>query len=143
MLSEEKSRIACHRIRQKYKHITVSSLCCAILHGTFYIPEAFLLGTDLSKYFRILLLGYRQIKTTLKLRHKTVIMSMIYPRLCTVTNGISRFNECRSVYHIFIKNRIRNKSAQVIITASAIHGTGIGNHIGFDAEMLLVRLCFL
>ena len=83
-----------------------------------------------------------QIKVSAKLLHISVIMRMNDSGICLIGNRISGHDQISGIDHIFIKNRMGDKSSQFFIQISSVGSADVGTEEGFDSKYRKIFFAF-
>ena len=92
------------------------------------------LGPDPGEYVGIVRLGDRQVKISVELLHRCVVVGMVHSRVRRVVNRVSILHGLRREDHVLVEDRLPDKSAEFPIDLPLICRTDIGTEVGLDPQ---------
>ena len=91
-----------------------------ICHTSFYQAQSLSLRRHICKNFQMFCLRNTQVKITVKLLDTGIIVGMINPGICCISNRLPLLYHIPCTDHILIKNSSVYKASHILITLSFI-----------------------
>lgn len=107
---------------------------CVLHHA-----DALALGPDPGEYVGIVRLGDRQVKVSVELLGRRIVMGVDHSCVCRIADRISVLHGLRREDHVLIEDRLPDKSPQLHIDLPLICRTDIGTEVRLDSKRVEIR----
>lgn len=102
---------------------------CVLHHA-----DALALGPDPGEYVGIVRLGDRQVKVSVELLGRCIVMGVDHSRVRRVVNRVSILHGLRRENHVLVEDRLPDKTTEFPIDLPLICRADIGTEVGLDPQ---------